>query len=111
MTKAEFALWLRLREANAHGFKFRRQHPIGAYIADFAHIRGKLVVEVDGATHWTQDQLIHDRRRDDFLRKEGWTVLRVANQTIFENIDGVVEQILRRLTPHPETPTRFRPLP
>jgi very-short-patch-repair endonuclease len=102
MTKAEVVLWSRLREANVHGFKFRRQHPIGPYIADFVHIRGRLVIEIDGATHWTVEELMHDRRREAFLREKGWKVLRFTNQDVFENVAGVTEQILRRACPHPD---------
>lgn len=98
MTKPEVILWSRLRQANVHGFKFRRQHPIGPYIADFAHVRGLLVVEIDGATHWTTEQRAHDRRREDFLRDRGWNVMRFANHLVYENIDGVVDQILHRTT-------------
>ncbi len=101
MTKAEFMLWIRLREANRHGFKFRRQHPIGPYSADFAHIRGKLVIEVDGETHWTDDQLEHDRRREAYLGTRGWNVVRFRNIDVYENVDGIVEQLARRLGPHP----------
>jgi len=71
MTKAEVVLWLRLRELNRRGCKLRRQHPIGPYIADFAHVHGRLVIELDGATHWTAERAAHDRRRDAFMRAAG----------------------------------------
>ena len=100
MTKAELLLWIRLREANAHGSKFRRQHPVGPYIADFVHIRERLIIEIDGATHWTVDERAQDRRREDYLRGRGWNVIRFTNQAIYENVEGVVEMILHRLRPH-----------
>jgi very-short-patch-repair endonuclease len=101
MTKAELLLWIRLREANGHGFKFRRQHPIGPYIADFAHLRARLIIEIDGATHWTVDERAQDRRREDYLRGRGRNVIRFTNQAIYENVEGVVEVLLHRLRPHP----------
>ncbi len=101
MTKAEFALWIRLREANRHGFKFRRQHPIGPYAADFAHVRGRLVIEIDGETHGTEKEIEHDRRRDAFMKARGWDIVRFRNIDVYENIDGIVEQLARRLGPHP----------
>jgi very-short-patch-repair endonuclease len=106
MTKAELVLWNHLREANRHGFKFRRQHPIGSYIADFAHIRGQLVIEIDGATHGTADELDHDCRRTAFLQSQGWAVLRFSNTDIFENVSGVVEVLVARLSPHPNVAPR-----
>jgi very-short-patch-repair endonuclease len=63
MTKAEVVLWSNLRMLSKHGFHFRRQHPIGPYVADFAHMAGRLVIEVDGATHITPEQVAHDKRR------------------------------------------------
>jgi very-short-patch-repair endonuclease len=97
MTKAEVVLWTRLRELNTRGYKFRRQHPIGPYIADFAHLRGRLVIEIDGATHWTAARAAHDRRRDMFMRAEGWDVVRFADRAIYEDVFGVVDDITRRL--------------
>ena len=106
MTKAEFALWMRLREANRHGYKFRRQHPIGPYSADFAHVRGMLVIEIDGETHGSPEEIEHDRRRDEFLRGRGWTVIRFPNVEVHENVDGLVEHLTGRLGPHPAAKRR-----
>jgi very-short-patch-repair endonuclease len=104
MTKAEVVLWTQLREANRHGYKFRRQHPIGSFIADFAHMRGRLVIEVDGETHGTDAERAYDRRRTAFLRAQGWNVVRFTNTDIYENVSGVVDAILARLSPHPAPP-------
>ncbi|MEJ0028715.1 MAG: DUF559 domain-containing protein [Rhizomicrobium sp.] len=106
MTRAETLLWNTLREANLHGFKFRRQHPIGSYIADFAHIRGQLVIEIDGATHGTDDEIAYDRRRTAFLESQGWTVLRFSNTDVYENVSGIVEVLTARLGPHPNVAPR-----
>ncbi|HEX3675667.1 MAG TPA: DUF559 domain-containing protein [Rhizomicrobium sp.] len=67
MTEAEVMLWSRLRLKEMHGVHFRRQHPIGPYIADFACVPAMLVVEVDGRTHATDEQHAHDVRRDAYM--------------------------------------------
>lgn len=92
MTKAEVLLWAHLGR-NAMGAKFRRQHPIGPYIADFACVERMLVVEVDGATHSTPEERAHDQLGTAFLRAEGWRVLRVRNSDVYENLDGVWRMI------------------
>lgn len=88
LTSAETILWAHLRRA-ALGVRFRRQHPIGPYIADFACVSARLVIEVDGATHATPAERAHDAKRDDLLAARGWRVLRVGNADIYENLDGV----------------------
>ncbi len=104
MTEAEVVLWTFLRKRRLSGFKFRRQHSIGPYIADFACIQAKLIVEVDGVTHWTPEQLAHDTRRTAFLEREGWCVLRVTNLDVFENMNGVWLMIEHRLPPPAAAP-------
>ncbi|MGE0828901.1 MAG: endonuclease domain-containing protein [Hyphomonadaceae bacterium] len=99
LTRAELLLWTLLRRRQMQGAHFRRQHPIGPYIADFACVAAKLVVEVDGATHWTEAELAHDARRTKFLRAQDWQVLRVTNADVYENLDGVWETIAARLPP------------
>jgi very-short-patch-repair endonuclease len=99
MTKAEVILWTHLRRRALEGARFRRQHPIGPYIADFACASAKLVVEVDGATHSTAEELAYDSRRTTYLNSEGWSVVRVTNSDIYENIDGVWRTIAAQLAP------------
>jgi very-short-patch-repair endonuclease len=106
MTKAEASVWNKLREANRHGHKFRRQHSIPPYIADFVHIRGMLVIEIDGETHGTAEEIAYDSRRDAYLRRKGWNIMRLTNAEVFENVDGVIEAILARLSPHPNAAMR-----
>ncbi|MEE2525397.1 DUF559 domain-containing protein [Hyphobacterium sp. HN65] len=101
LTNAETILWSRLRRGGLNGQKFRRQHPIGPYIVDFACIQARLVVEVDGATHSTPDEVAYDRRRTRFLRKHGWFVYRATNPDIYENLNGVLEGIAAHLPPPP----------
>ena len=97
MTRAETILWTRLRRRQVLGLLFRRQMPIGPYIADFACAAARLVVEVDGETHWTDEQRAHDERRRQFIEGEGWTILRVWNAEVFGNEIGVVETIMRHV--------------
>lgn len=101
MTKAEVVLWVNLRKRALNGARFRRQHPIGPYIADFACLAARLVVEVDGATHSTQEELAYDARRSKFLEQHGWAVVRVNNTDVYENMDGVWRAIAAQLAPPP----------
>ena len=104
MTEAEVILWTFLRRRKLSGFKFRRQHPIGPFIADFVCVSERLVVEVDGATHWTDEELEYDARRTTFLQNKGWRVHRVTNLDVFENMDGVWLAVECRLPPPAASP-------
>ena len=99
MTDAEVILWSRLRRRSFAGFRFRRQHPIGPYIADFASVLSHLVVEVDGGTHSTDAELAHDRHRDAYLKSRGWRVLRVTNEDVYKRLDTLLEGICLHLPP------------
>lgn len=101
MTDAETILRTQLRCDRIDGYRFRRQHPIGPFIADFACIPAKLVVEVDGVTHWSEEAFDYDRRRDAYLKALGWRVLRVQNIDIYEQLGNVVEAIAVALPPPP----------
>ncbi len=98
MTEAESKLWLHLRMKLLGGYKFRRQHPIGSYITDFACIPKKLIVEVDGATHGSKIEIIYDDKRINFLKSKGWNVVRYGNEEIYKNIDDVLDDIYAHLT-------------
>ena len=104
MTEAEVVLWTFLRRRALNGCKFRRQHPIGPYIADFACISERLIIEVDGATHRTAQELEHDALRTAYLEKRGWRIVRVTNADVFENMDGVWRTVARRLPPLAASP-------
>jgi very-short-patch-repair endonuclease len=93
MTRAETILWTRLRRRQVLGLLFRRQMPIGPYIADFACAEARLVIEVDGETHSSPEQLVHDARRASFIEAEGWSILRIWNSDVYDNEDGVVRMI------------------
>jgi very-short-patch-repair endonuclease len=94
-SKFEQKLWCALREvSSAAQLKFRRQQPIHPYIADFACMKAKLIIELDGDSH--DGRHIYDQARDDYLRKCGYTVLRIGNNEITTNLPGVVETIVMR---------------
>jgi len=93
---------MKLRELKALGFHFRRQVPIGRYIVDFASLRARIVVEIDGGQHGMHDGIRSDRERDAVLRSQGFRVLRFWNSDVDQNLNGVMESILSALnTPTP----------
>ncbi|KAF1726543.1 endonuclease domain-containing protein [Pseudoxanthomonas japonensis] len=94
MTLAERRLWSILCRRQLEGFRFRRQVPIGPYIADFTCLEAGLIIEVDGGQHM---DAASDRTRDCFLQCEGFHVLRFWNNEVMANLDGVRALILRRL--------------
>ena len=93
-TDAERRLWALLRDRRLAGYKFRRQHPIAAFIVDFACTKYRLVVEADGGQH---AESIADARRTAVLERQGWRVIRFWNNDILTNAEGVIETILRML--------------
>ena len=94
-TGCEQRLWAQLRGRRLGGLKFVRQLPIGPYVADFACRERMLVVEVDGATHCSEEEIAHDAARARFLEAQGWQVLRVWNEDVVRGIEAVLESILR----------------
>jgi very-short-patch-repair endonuclease len=98
MTQAEVIMWVHLRR-HPSGFRFRRQHPVGPFVADFACIPARLILEIDGATHGTDDELAYDRERDAYLRKRDWRVMRVRNEDVYFDISGVLDSIEQLLPP------------
>jgi len=94
LTGAERKLWYRLRAHRLAGLSFRRQAPCGPFIADFLCAAAKLVVEVDGATHSTDEEIAYDMQRDAWFAANGYRVLRVSNDDVRRNLDGVCETIL-----------------
>ena len=97
-TDAERIMWRLLRDRRLSGIKFRRQVPIGPFVADFASIERRLVVELDGGQHSDNSA---DASRDAFLAANGWRVLRFWNNDVMQNRAGVLETIVRAvaLTP------------
>lgn len=105
MTDAEERLWYHLRAHRLLGLKFKRQKPLGPYIADFACPALRLIIEIDGGQH--SEDVEYDRRRDIWLSKHGYTVLRFWNNEVMENMEGVLERIVdavRDKAPSPPAP-------
>ena len=94
---AEWIFWSRLKNRGLQGAKFVRSEPIGPYFADFSCRTAKLVVEVDGATHSTEDEIARDKRRTAFLETEGYRVIRFSNEQVYENVEAVLDEIARVL--------------
>jgi len=92
MTDAEILLWGYLR-GNDLGLKFRRQHPISSYIADFYCHKLKLIIELDGGIHTRPDVLANDLERQLYLESQGIKVLRFSNEQVFNQIEKVLDQI------------------
>jgi len=91
---AEATLWNELKDRKLGGHKFVRQFPIGPYFADFACRTAKLVVELDGSQHADSD---YDRRRDEVMREEGYSILRVWSHEALKQTRSVCETILAAL--------------
>jgi len=111
MTDSERKLWSGLRGEQL-GFRFRRQHPLGTYVADFVCLQPRLVVELDGSQH--QANAEYDARRDRFFQEQGFAVLRFPTDAPLRNLDGVRTAILEKLkglaggAPTPTLPQRGR---
>ena len=93
-TQAERILWEALRARRLGGHKFVRQLPIGLYFADFACREQRLIIEVDGATHGTDEEMAYDKARSDFLIERRWSIHRCWNDDVFKNLSGVCDSIL-----------------
>lgn len=107
LTDQEKKLWGALRDRRLGGFKFRKQQPIGPFIADFVCQEQRLIVEVDGSQH-TESQT--DMARDAFLKDKGYHVLRVWNNDVTGNLSGVLTAILAALSdPHPPIAAQWAP--
>jgi very-short-patch-repair endonuclease len=90
MTRAETLLWRHLKAHRLAALGFRRQSPMGNYIADFVAHSRKLVVEVDGESHDFESRLRHDERRDQWFASRGYRVLRFTNDDVMRNLEGIV---------------------
>jgi very-short-patch-repair endonuclease len=104
MTDAERKLWRGLRMRQMHGYKFRRQFPLGAYIVDFVCLEARLIIEVDGGQH--ADEKYGDTQRDVWLTDQKFRVMRYWNNQVLNELDAVLADIFRILdaTPLPSSP-------
>ena len=96
-SSAKAKLWNHIRNRQLGGFKFMRQSAIDPFFADFACRERKLVVEIDGGTHATGDEVIGDMQREAKLAELGYRVVRIRNDEIYDNIEGVLETLLAEL--------------
>ena len=96
-TPAEALLWQLLRNRRLLGFKFRRQHQFGDYIADFYCNEARLVIECDGSVHDPSEQWHHDQNRDAYMIAQGLRVMRFTNEQILDDIENVLEEISKYL--------------
>ena len=106
-TEAEKTLWIQLRGKKLSGYKFRQQHLIGDYIADFVCLSKSLVVEVDGGYH--NETKAYDEERTQFLNKKGFEVIRFKNEDVIGNIDEVLDQIKTKLDQLPSYDKMAKP--
>jgi very-short-patch-repair endonuclease len=97
-TEAEKLLWFQLRARRLDGWKFRRQQGVGSYIVDFYCPQAKLVIELDGDSHFAPDEQDRDVQRERFLNDNGLRVIRFTNTDVYDSIDSVVEIIRKNLT-------------
>ncbi|MGY2716487.1 very-short-patch-repair endonuclease/type I restriction-modification system DNA methylase subunit [Thermostichus sp. MS-CIW-19] len=99
-TTAESLLWELLRDRRLLGRKFRRQHPIGQFIADFFCDDARLIIEIDGAVHREPTQQERDRLREEILREHGFAILRFTNDQILDRTEQVLQEIAAYVTAH-----------
>jgi very-short-patch-repair endonuclease len=97
LTDAEKRLWSKIRRKQLKKFQFYRQKNIGDYIVDFYCPAAKLIVEIDGGQHYSEENIMKDEVRDKFLSDLGFRVLRFSNSDVFKNIEGVVTRIYNYL--------------
>ena len=92
MTAAETVLWMYLK-AGVNDYKFRRQHPIGIYIADFYCHKAKLVIEIDGNIHHLDEVKQNDKEKETYLINNGYSVVRFTNKEVMAQAETVLEKI------------------
>jgi len=109
-TPAEVRLWSILQRSNLGGYKFRRQHSIGAYILDFYCPSERLAIELDGDSHFTDEAMEYDRQRTAYLKALHIKVLRFLNTDVYENLIVVGERILEEIKEN-HLPTPDHPYP
>ena len=108
LTECERLLWRQLRNRQLAGYKFRRQHPLPPYVLDFYCAELQLAVELDGGQHYDEAGQATDRRRTDYLRRQGLEVMRFSNLDVLQNLDAVLAELLRWAETHAPHPN---PLP
>ena len=97
MTKAEVRLWEELENSQLDGYKFRRQHPIHKFIVDFYCHKLKLIIEVDGKYHESDEQKNSDLERNELLTFQGIQIIRFTNEEVLNNIDHVLKRVRKKI--------------
>ena len=93
MPEPEKRIWARLRSRQVNGYKFRRQYSIGNFIVDFYCPEAKLAIEIDGDSHFDNEQRLYDIARQRYIEAKGIHFLRFTNKDITENVEGVLVRI------------------
>ena len=97
MTDAERRLWSKIRRKQLKEFQFYRQKNVGDFIVDFYCPAAKLIVEIDGGQHYSEENIVKDEARDSFLNDLGFRIFRFLNSDVFNNMEGVAERIYDHL--------------
>jgi len=97
MTAPELVFWTAIRSRKLKGYKFRRQYSTGRYIIDFYCPKVRLGVEIDGDSHFTNNQKQYDALRQEYINALGIKILRYTNDEIMKNLNGVLEDISKCL--------------
>jgi len=103
MTPEEWRLWHAVKAKRLAGAKFRRQVPIGPYVADFVCAAARLIIEIDGSQHG--ERIEADAERTRYLEEMGYRVLRFWNNEVASNLDGVIRSIENALKQSPTSPS------
>ena len=112
MTSQERKLWSIIRERRFFGYRFRRQFPIGSYIVDFVCREKRIIIEIDGGQHNEIQNIEYDNKRTEFLKSEGFQVIRFWNYDVDNNMDGIYERLKEvfkiddKITPLQPSPSR-----
>lgn len=108
-TEAERKLWRHLQARQLNGVRFNRQFPVGQYICDFVSRSRGLAIEIDGGQHGRPADRAYDARRTEFLRAQGYRVIRFWNSDVLDNVEDVLKRIERALEDMPSpSPSRKR---
>jgi len=97
MTDAERLLWSKVRKKQLKDYQFYRQRIIGNYVVDFYCPKARLIIEIDGGQHSSDEGIEKDKIRDDYMREHGLKVLRFSDREAFENLNGVIERVYENL--------------
>ena len=95
MPGAEIILWSKLKGKALNGYRFRRQYSVRNFVLDFYCPKLKLAIEVDGESHFSDDAQLRDEERQRIIESFGITFMRFTNREIYENVEGVLEKIIK----------------